>query len=110
MKKTILTMALLFSTMVFANVETLTIPKSLNVGHSMNTEMDLNKIQSLINEAGELASVECKKRDIRTLDFIADEIGNLIRYHAGHPQFSTALIAKQRINDKVVKAVLCQGL
>ena len=106
-KLIIVGLTLLGTISAFANMKVLTIPQSLNSEVSQRT-MDIEKIQSLINEAGELAAVECEKRDAQSLDEIAAEIGSLIRPHAGHDQFQIALVAQQRIQHKSVKALLCQ--
>lgn len=107
MKNFMIVIALFISMSSFAGEVVLKIPASLNLD-TVKKPMDVYQIQRLINEAGELAKVECKYRDAEALEEIAKQITRLIRPHAGHSQFQVALAAQQRIAYKSFQARICQ--
>ena len=107
--KTFFTTLLLFlSICSFASSESLIIPPSLLGNNSVETPMNVNYIQELVNEAAEIASQKCQDRDASRLFDIYKEILEIAEQNIGHSQTNEVLNANLRIMYVSSETDLCQ--
>ena len=108
MKAFFTTLLLIGSISSYATSGSLTIPSSLQSKGSVNTPMNVNYVQGLINEAGEIAVQDCQKRDASRLNDISEEILGIVKENLGHSQAHVATVAVQKIQNKHLQTLVCQ--
>ncbi len=107
--KIFFTILLLFGSICsFASSDSLIIPQSLLVNNSVETPMNVNYIQELVNEAAEIASQKCQDRDASRLFDIFNEILEIADQNIGHSQTNEVINANLRIMYVHSETDLCQ--